>query len=145
MAFYFLKLLRKKCKLVGYTGSSWCTDVEDRKSTTSYVFMLGGAPIAWSFRKEQIVTLSSCEAEYITASLCACQATWMVDLVEEITWKNRGAITMKIDNMPAINLAKNSIAHGRSKHIEMRFHYLRDKVAKAKLNTAELRIRLQTS
>ena len=49
----------------------------------------------------------------------------MVNLVEEITGKDHGAITMKIDNMPAINLAKNPIAHGRSKHIEMRFNYLR--------------------
>ena len=114
----------KECKLVGYTNLSWCSDAEDRKSTAGYVFMLGGAPVAWSSRKEPEVALSSCEAEYIAASLCACQATWMVNLVEEITGKDHGAITMKIDSMSAINLAKNPIAHGRSKHIEMRFHYL---------------------
>ena len=116
----------KECKLVGYTDSSWCSDIEDRKSTAGYVFMLGGATIAWSSRKEPVVALSSCEAEYIAASLCACQATWMVNLVEEITGKNHGAITMKIDSMSAINLAKNPIAHGLSKHIEMRFYYLRE-------------------
>ena len=92
--------------------------------------MLGGAPVSWSSRKEPVVALSSCEAEYITASLCAYQATWMVNLVEEITGKDHGAITMKIDIMSTINLAKNPIAHGRSKHIEMRFHYLREQVAK---------------
>ena len=57
---------------MGYTDSSWCSDVEDRKSTIGYVFMLGGAPVAWSSRKEPVVALSSCEIEYITASLCAC-------------------------------------------------------------------------
>ena len=74
--------------------------------------MLGGAPVSWSLRKEPVVALSSCEVEYIAASLCACQATWMVNLVEEITRKDHGAITIKIDNMSAINLAKNPIAHG---------------------------------
>ncbi|XP_050918955.1 secreted RxLR effector protein 161-like [Lathyrus oleraceus] len=78
----------KKCKLLGYTDSSWYTDAEDRKSIIGYVFMLGGKSVAWSSRKEPVVALSSCEAEYIIVSLCACQATWMVNLVEEITWKN---------------------------------------------------------
>ena len=129
----------KECKLVGYTDSSWCSDAEDRKSTAGYVFMLGGVPIAWNSRKEPVVELSSRKAEYITASLCACQATWMVNLVEEITWKDHGVITMKIDNMSVINLAKNLIAHGRSKHIEMRFHYLREQVADGKMNLKHCR------
>ena len=83
------------------------------------------------------MALSSCEAEYIVVSLCACQATWMVNLVEEIIGKDHGAIIMKIDSMSAINLAKNSIAHGQSKHIEMRFHYLREQVADGKMNLVE--------
>ena len=63
----------------------------------------------------------------------------MVNLVEEITGKNHGAITMKIDSMSAINLVKNPIAHGRSKHIEMRFHYLREQVADGKMNLKHYR------
>ena len=124
----------KECKLVGYTNSSWCSDVEDQKSTAGYAFMLGGAPVAWSLKKETVVVLSSCEIEYIVASLCACQSTWMVNLVEEITTKSHGVITMKIDSMSAINLAKNPISHGRSKHIDMRFHYLREHVEDGKIN-----------
>jgi hypothetical protein len=101
--------------------------------------MLGGAPVAWSSRKEPVVTLSSREAEYIAASLCAFQVTWMVNLVEEIIAKSHGAITMRIDNMSTINLAKNSITHGRSKHIEMRFHYLWEQVANEKMNLEHCR------
>ena len=119
---------------MGYTDSSWCSDAEDRKSTAGYVFMLGGAPVAWSLRKEPVVELSSCEAEYIATSLCTCQATWMVNLVEEITAKSHSAITMRIDSVSAINLAKNPIAHGRSKHIEMRFHHLREHIVDGKMN-----------
>src|ERR1044072_5930868 len=55
----------------------WISDAEDKKSTVGYVFMLGGAGVGWSSRKEPVVVLSSCETEYITTSLCACQATWM--------------------------------------------------------------------
>ncbi|XP_050908054.1 secreted RxLR effector protein 161-like [Lathyrus oleraceus] len=71
----------KECKLVGYTDSSWYGDVEYRKLTVGYLFMLGGVSFAWSSRKEPVVALSSCEAEYIVVSLCTCQVTWMMNLV----------------------------------------------------------------
>ena len=74
--------------------------------------MLGDAPVTWSSRKELVAALSSCKAEYIVVSLCACQTTWMMNLVEEITGKDHGVITTNIDNMPATNLTKNLIAHG---------------------------------
>lgn len=83
--------------------------------------------------------MPSCEAEYIVTCLCACQATWMMNLVKEITGKNYGAIVMKIDNMSSINLAKNKIVCGRSKHIKTRFHHLREQVAEAKLNLEHCR------
>lgn len=63
----------------------------------------------------------------------------MMNLVEEITGKNHGAMTMKIDNISAINLEKIPIAHGRRKHIEMRFHYLREKVVNEKLSLEHCR------
>ena len=103
--------------------------------------MLGGASIAWSSRKELVVSLSSCETEYITSSLCACQATLMMNIVEEIIGNNHGAMTMKIDNMSAINLTKNLIAHGRINHIEMRLHYLREQVANGKLSLEHCRLK----
>ncbi|GAU36961.1 hypothetical protein TSUD_57390 [Trifolium subterraneum] len=123
----------KRCKLIAYTNSSWCGDIEDRKSTAGYVFLLGGAPIAWSSKKESVVALSSCEAEYIAASLCACQAIWLANLIEEIMGEDHGVVKMRIDNISAINLAKNPVAHGKSKHIEMRFHYLREQVRNGRI------------
>lgn len=102
-------------------------------------FMLGGASIGWRSRKEPLVALSSCEVQYIIVSLCACQKRWMVNLVEEIIGQNRRAITMKIDNMSAINREKNLIEHGNNKHIEMRFHNLQEKVAKGNLNLEHYR------
>jgi hypothetical protein len=60
---------------------NWCDDKDDRESTAGYIFLVGGAPISWSSRKEHVVALSTCEAEYIVASLCACQGVWLCNLM----------------------------------------------------------------
>ena len=64
-------------KLVDYCDSDWARDLDDRKSTTSYVFFMGDAAFAWSSKKQPIVTLSTCEAEYVAASSCVCQVLWL--------------------------------------------------------------------
>lgn len=120
-------------ELVGFTDSDWCGDKTDRKSTSGYFFMLGKAPISWSSKKQTVVALSSCEAEYIAAAQGACQAVWLEALLEEIQMKSEGPISLMVDNKSAISLAKNPVAHGCSKHIETKFHFLRDQVSKGKI------------
>ncbi|XP_058725454.1 secreted RxLR effector protein 161-like [Vicia villosa] len=109
----------RKCNLLGFTDSNWCGVKDDRNSTAGYIFMF--------------VALSSYEAEYIAASLCACQAMWLMNLFKELSSNEGEAITLLVGNVSAINIAKNPIANGRSKHIEMRFHYLRELVSDGKL------------
>jgi len=82
---------------------------------------------------KSIVALSSCEAEYVAGSSAACQANWMQNVLEELMIKLEQPIKLLIDNKSAIDLAKNPISHGKSKHIETRFHYLRDQVNKCKI------------
>jgi hypothetical protein len=135
----------KKCRLIGYTDSNWCGDIDDRKSTAGYIFSLGGSPVSWCWRKEPVVALSSCEAEYIVASLCSCQAVWLMNLMDEIGSEKCEVVTLRIDNISAINLAKNPIAHGRSKHIEMSFHYLREQVSRGKLKLEHCRSEAQVA
>ncbi|XP_050909387.1 secreted RxLR effector protein 161-like [Lathyrus oleraceus] len=72
-----------KCNLLGYTDSNWCGDKDDRKSTAGYIFMFGSTPISWCSKKEPVVALSSCEVEYIAASLGACQAMWLMNLLKD--------------------------------------------------------------
>ncbi|XP_019418530.1 PREDICTED: uncharacterized protein LOC109329308 [Lupinus angustifolius] len=67
------------------------------------------------------------------ACMCACQAAWMKALLEELRMKTENGILLMVDNKSAINLALNPVAHGRSKHIETRFHYFRDQVSKGKI------------
>jgi hypothetical protein len=86
-----------------------------------------------------VVALSSCEVEYIAASLSTCQAIWLKNLIEEISQAKIESVKLRIDNVSAINLAKNPIAHGRSKHIELRFHYLREQVNNGNLTLEHYR------
>ncbi|KAE9588330.1 putative RNA-directed DNA polymerase [Lupinus albus] len=119
--------------MIGFTDADWSGDKDDRKSTTGYVFQLNQAPISWSSKKQKSVALSSCEAEYVAACLGGCQAMWLQSLLEEIGLYYENSMLLMVDNKSAINLAKNPIAHGRSKHIETKYHYLRDLVEKGRL------------
>jgi hypothetical protein len=77
--------------------------------------------------------------------MCATQATWLKTLIEEVTGVSSEAVTIKIDNVSAIKSAKNPISHGRSKHIELRYHYLRDQVTKGLLKLEHCRSEVQVA
>lgn len=89
--------------------------------------MCGGA-VAWSSRKQPIVTLSTIEAEYVAAAGCACQAIWMRRILHEIGHEQVGEMELLCDNTSTIKLSRNAVLHGRSKHIQVHYHFLRDLV-----------------
>ncbi|GAU32293.1 hypothetical protein TSUD_63100 [Trifolium subterraneum] len=122
-----------KIELEGFSDSDWCGDKEDRRSTSGYWFRFKNSLISWSSRKQSIVALSSCEAEYVAAAQAACQAVWLESLLDELKIKYVKPVKLNVDNKSAISLARNPIAHGRSKHIETKYHFLRDQVSKEKL------------
>ncbi|XP_050895534.1 secreted RxLR effector protein 161-like [Lathyrus oleraceus] len=111
-----------KYKLVGYSDSDWCGDIDDRKSTSGYVFFMGNTAFTWLSKKQPIVTLSTCEAEYVAASWCVCHAIWLRRLMSKMELEQKDATIIQVDNMSAIELAKNPVNHERSKHIDVRFH-----------------------
>ncbi|XP_058784529.1 secreted RxLR effector protein 161-like [Vicia villosa] len=106
----------------------WCGDKGDRRSTNGYFFQVLGASISWCSKKQPVVALSSCDAEYIAGSYDACQAIWIRSVLEEMEVEVKKPLVLQIDNKSAINLAKNPVLHGRSKHIEARFHFLGEKI-----------------
>jgi len=120
-------------ELLGCSDSDWSSDKDDRKSTATYVFMIGNVAFSWSCKKESVVALSSCEAEYIAASMTTCQAQWINMLLLELQLVKDEKMKLRIDSKSAIDLAKHPVAHGRSKHIETKFHFLRDQVNNGKL------------
>lgn len=117
-------------ELKGYSDSDWCGDVDDRKSTSGFVFYLGDTAFTWVSKKQPIVTLSTCEAEYVAASWCVCHAIWLRNLLCELGLPQDEATKIQVDNKSAIELAKNPVHHERSKHIDVRFHFIREHVKK---------------
>lgn len=115
-------------ELIGFTDSDYAGSVEDRKSTSGYVFILSSTAVAWSSRKQPIVALSTTEAEFVAAAACTCQAVWMKRVLKKLGYEGNESTIIFCDNSSAIKLSKNHVMHGRSKHIDVRFHFLRDLV-----------------
>ena len=124
-----LGILYKKgghTELRGYSDSDYAGDLDDRKSTSGYLFMLSSGAVCWSSKKQPVVSLSTTEAEFIAAASCACQATWLRRIMKELGQAQQDSTTIFCDNSSAIKLSKNPVMHGRSKHIDVRFHFLRE-------------------
>jgi hypothetical protein len=113
-------------ELKGWTDSDYAGDVDDRKSTSGYVFKLGSGAISWSSKKQPIVTLSTTEAEFVAAASCACQGVWLRRILQQLGQDQHKATLIFCDNSSSIKLSKNPILHGRCKHIDVRYHFLRD-------------------
>ena len=124
---------KSKLELLGYADSDYSGDLDERKSTSGYLFLLNGAPISWCSKKQLVIALSSCEEEYISGSFAACQATWLGELLKEMLVEVHTPLKLMIDNVSAISLARNPLSHGRNKHIEVRFHFLREQINKGVL------------
>ena len=116
----------EKSDLIGFIDSDYAGDQDDRTSTSGYVFILGSGVVLWSSKKQLIVTLSTTEAEFVAATSCVCQAIWLKRILEQLHFKRREPIAILCDNNSAIKLSKNPVLHGRSKHIDVKFHFLRD-------------------
>ncbi|GKV36625.1 hypothetical protein SLEP1_g44733 [Rubroshorea leprosula] len=119
---------REKSDMFGFTNSDFARDVDDRKSTYGYVFMMGTAAVSWSSRKQPIVTLSTTEVEFVAATSCACQAIWLLRILEECHFKQEEPLIIFCDSNSTIKLSKNPILHGRCKHIDVRNYFLKDLV-----------------
>ncbi|XP_058783543.1 secreted RxLR effector protein 161-like [Vicia villosa] len=128
-----------KYNLFSYTHSNWCKNKDDRKSTDEYIFMFRETPISWFSKKKSVVALSSCEAEYIATSLCAWQAVRLMNLLKELFSEDGEIVMLMVDNVSAINLAKNPITHERNKYIKMRLHYFRELISEGRLRLAYYR------
>lgn len=96
-------------KLEGFCDSDWAGDVDDRKSTTGFVFFICNSEFTWSSKKLPIVTLFTCEAKYVAATSCVCQAIWLRNLLRDLNLQQEKPTKIYIDNKLAIALAKNPV------------------------------------
>jgi hypothetical protein len=119
--------------LSGYTDANWARSVSNRKSTSGCCFSLGSAMISWQSRKQSSIALSTAEAEYIVAYSASCKAIWLRKLLTGLFDLEMRATLILCDNQSCIKMTKNPVFHDRLKHIEIRYHYIRDMVQRGAL------------
>jgi hypothetical protein len=112
--------------LVGYNDTDMAGDVNTHKSTSGIIFFLGGNPVTWQSTKQRVMALSSCEAKYVTVASAVCQGVWLARLLTNLIGEESGVPELRIDNQSAIVLCKNLVFHNCSKHIDVRYHYIRE-------------------
>jgi hypothetical protein len=118
-----------KCNLLGYSDFDYVGCKVDRKSTLGICQFLGRYLVSWSSKTQNCVALSTTEAEYVAASACCAQLLWMRQTLCDFGCRFT-KIPILCDNESAIKLANNPVSHSRTKHIDIRHHFLRDHEAK---------------
>ncbi|XP_057545831.1 secreted RxLR effector protein 161-like [Amaranthus tricolor] len=128
----------KECLVTGYSDSDYATDVDTRRSVIGYVFTLGGSVVSWKSTLQSSVKLSTTEAEFMALTSAAKESIWLKGLVGELGIAQDFA-TVYCDSLSAICLAKDQVHHDRTKHIDVRYHFLRTekRVKVKKIGTAD--------
>lgn len=111
----------------GYADAAYA-NTDDYKSTSGYVFLAGDGAITWRSKKQTTIALSSTEAEYVALSEAGREACWLKYLYDELGYTQEDPITIKGDNEGSIAMARNPQFHKRSKHVALRWHWVRDLV-----------------
>ncbi|XP_059635400.1 secreted RxLR effector protein 161-like [Cornus florida] len=114
-------------EIAGYTDADWAGNKDDRKSTSSGCFYISTNLFSWYSKKQNCISLSSCEAEYIAAGNCCTQLLWMKQMLQDYG-VDRSTISIFCDNTSTINISKNPVLHYKIKHIDIRHHFLRELV-----------------
>jgi hypothetical protein len=120
--------------LKGFSDADWGANDTTRKSISGYCFTLGAGAITWSSKKQKSVALSSTEAEYMALTQAVKEAIWLNRLLEDLDHKASGGVPILVDNQSCIALAKNPEFHSRTKHIDIQYHFIREKVELGVIN-----------
>ncbi|GJS47878.1 retrovirus-related pol polyprotein from transposon RE1 [Tanacetum coccineum] len=116
----------KDVKLEGYADSDWAGSIDDSKSTSGYIFTLGSGVFCWNSKKQSVVAQSSAEAEYISVAGAVNHAIWIRKLLSDLDLTQEGPTAIFCDNKSAIAIAENPVQHGRTKHINVKYHAIRE-------------------
>lgn len=136
---YGIYFSKNQEELKGFADADWGGCINDRRSYTGYCFKLSSGAISWESRKQRTVALSSTEAEYMGLSEAVKEAVYLRKFFEELEIEETQELIIYNDNQGAAKLAKNSQFHGRTKHIDIRYHFIRDVVEDQKVTIKYIR------
>jgi hypothetical protein len=131
---------KKDCpdrELHAYVDADWAGCPDTRRSTTGYVVKLAGSPVSWSSRRQRTVAMSTCEAEYVAGYKATQEIIWIQNMINDLRIKALEATStpLLIDNNAALKLTRNPELHDRTKHIELKYHFLREMTLSGRINT----------
>jgi len=127
------------CVLQGFSDADWAGDHETRRSTTGFTFIFGGAAVSWGSKLQKTVALSTMKDEYMALCEASQEAVWLNKLVQSVataglrTAISGGPINIKVDNSGCIDFSKNPAEHKRTKHIDIRNHFVREAITTDKV------------
>lgn len=134
-----------KSMLIGYSDADWARCIETRRSTYGYFIFFGGNLVSWSAKKQPTVSRSSCESEYRAMANTAAELIWITHLLRDLNALPSERPTLLCDNLSAIFLSQNPVAHKRAKHIDIDHHFIRELILAGKLHTKFVPTRLQVA
>ena len=114
--------------LKGYSDADWAGQIDDSRSTSGYVFLVAGGPVSWQAKSQKFVALSTAEAEYMVLSDGSKEAVHLKVLLVSIGIEDRTAVVIYEDIQAAQKIAENPVLHDRTKHIDIRYHFVRESV-----------------
>ncbi|KAL5571947.1 hypothetical protein UlMin_021544 [Ulmus minor] len=123
--------------LEGYSDSDYGADRDKRRSITSYFFNLNGCCISWKTQLQPVVALSTTEAEYIAATEAIKEALWWKGLLEELKVLKEQVVVYS-DSQSALHLCKNPVFHERTKHVDVRYHFIRENVTEGNIHVDKM-------
>ncbi|KAG5894394.1 hypothetical protein JTB14_031858 [Gonioctena quinquepunctata] len=129
--------------VIGSNDSDYASDKDTRKSTTGYIFKLCNAAVTWSSKRQHAVTLSTTEAEYVAACQATKEEIWIRRLMNDIGESVSMATPLNIDNQSVIKLIHNPEFHNKTKHVDIQFHFVREKFQDGEIEPVYVSTKLQ--
>ena len=130
--------------ITGYCDSDWQSCIDTRRSNTGYVFLIGGAAVSWCSKRQRSVALASCEAEYVAAGEATRELIWETTFMRELGYSISTPI-IHMDSQSAVQLIHNPVFHDKSKHIQARMHYVRERALEGEVSFRKIKTDFNSS
>src|SRR6202045_2092894 len=122
-----------RLNISAYTDADWGGDLDERKSTTGYIIKVNDCVVSWVSKKQSTVALSTAEAEYMAISAAVQEIKWITQLLDELNYQQAEIPVLYSDNKAAIAISENDLKHNRTKHIDIKHHFVREAIKMKKI------------